>query len=148
MYVPCSQGISVRSNFVRVFLALKSFLSESVLWACFFLWGWGGWEWGGYGPSKNISLISSRSFIKGWRKPENPGKTTWPSVSSLWKWSYERVRCSQESILLESFCECDSCSQESILLESFLRVCSLLSRVNPVWIIFVSVLLALKGQSC
>ena len=27
-----------------------------------------------YGPSKNISLISSRSFIKGGRKPENPGK--------------------------------------------------------------------------
>ena len=29
---------------------------------------------GFYGPFKNISLISSRSFIKGGRKPENPGK--------------------------------------------------------------------------
>ena len=27
-----------------------------------------------YGPFKNISLISSRSFIKGEQKPENPGK--------------------------------------------------------------------------
>ena len=33
----------------------------------FFLFGF-------YGPFKNISLISSRSFIKGGRKPENPGK--------------------------------------------------------------------------
>ena len=29
---------------------------------------------GFYGPFKNISLISSRSFIKGGRKPENLGK--------------------------------------------------------------------------
>ena len=29
---------------------------------------------GFYGPFKNISLISSRSFIKGGRKLENPGK--------------------------------------------------------------------------
>ena len=29
---------------------------------------------GFYGLFKNISLISSRSFIKGERKPENPGK--------------------------------------------------------------------------
>ena len=29
---------------------------------------------GFYGPFKNISLISSQSFIKGGRKPENPGK--------------------------------------------------------------------------
>ena len=35
----------------------------------FFLFGF-------YGPFKNISLISSRSFIKGGRKPENSGKTT------------------------------------------------------------------------
>ena len=35
----------------------------------FFLFGF-------YGPFKNISLISSRPFIKGGRKPENPGKTT------------------------------------------------------------------------
>ena len=27
-----------------------------------------------YGPFKNISFISSRSFIKGGRNPENPGK--------------------------------------------------------------------------
>ena len=33
----------------------------------FFLFGF-------YGPFKNISLISSRSFIKGGRKPENPEK--------------------------------------------------------------------------
>ena len=33
---------------------------------------WGGE--GGYGPFKIISLISSRLFIKGGRKPENPGK--------------------------------------------------------------------------
>ena len=51
----------------------------------FFFWS------GFYGPFKNISLISSRSFIKSERKPEfikserkpeNPGKkSTWPSVS-------------------------------------------------------------------
>ena len=29
---------------------------------------------GFYGPFKNISFISSRSFIKGGQKPENPGK--------------------------------------------------------------------------
>ena len=29
---------------------------------------------GFYGPFKNISLISSRSFIEGGRKPENPEK--------------------------------------------------------------------------
>ena len=34
----------------------------------FFFW------FGFYGPFKNISLISSRSFIKGGRKPENPEK--------------------------------------------------------------------------
>ena len=39
---------------------------------------------GFYGLFKNISLISSRSFIKGGRKPENPGKTTWPSVIRTW----------------------------------------------------------------
>ena len=33
----------------------------------FFLFGF-------YGPFKNISLISSQSFIKGGGKPENPGK--------------------------------------------------------------------------
>ena len=33
----------------------------------FFLFGF-------YGPFKNISLISSRSFIEGGRKPENPGE--------------------------------------------------------------------------
>ena len=37
---------------------------------CVFLFFWHGF----YGPFKNISLISSRSFIKGGRKPENPGK--------------------------------------------------------------------------
>ena len=31
---------------------------------------------GGYGPFKNIFLISSRSFIKGEGTPENPGKKT------------------------------------------------------------------------
>ena len=44
----------------------------------FFLLGWGGGagrgRGRGYGPFKNISLISSRSFIKGERKPKNPGK--------------------------------------------------------------------------
>ena len=34
----------------------------------FFFW------FGVYGPFKNISLISSRSFIRGGQKPENPGK--------------------------------------------------------------------------
>ena len=34
----------------------------------------GGGEGRGYDPFKNISLISSRSFIKGERKPTNPGK--------------------------------------------------------------------------
>ena len=33
----------------------------------FFLFGF-------YGPFKNISFISSRSFMEGGRKPENPGK--------------------------------------------------------------------------
>ena len=31
-------------------------------------------RFGFYGPFKNISLISSRSFIEGGRKPENPEK--------------------------------------------------------------------------
>ena len=40
---------------------------------------------GFYGSFKNISFISSRSFIKDGRKPENPGKkTNWPSVSRTW----------------------------------------------------------------
>ena len=37
-------------------------------------WGGGGGRGGGYGPFKNSSLISNRSFIKGGRKPENPGE--------------------------------------------------------------------------
>ena len=32
-------------------------------------------SFGFYSPFNNISLISSRSFINGGRKPENPGKT-------------------------------------------------------------------------
>ena len=45
----------------------------------FFLW------FGFYGPFKNISLISSRSFIKGWAKTREAGeKTTWPSISRTW----------------------------------------------------------------
>ena len=44
---------------------------------CLFLFGF-------YGLFKNSLLISSRAFIKGRRKPENPGKTTWPSVSRTW----------------------------------------------------------------
>ena len=35
--------------------------------------GGGGGEGSGYSPFKNISLISSRSFIEGRRKSENPG---------------------------------------------------------------------------
>ena len=57
----------------------------------FFLWGGGargdeGGEGvrGGCGPFRHLSLISSRSFIKNGRKPENPGKTTRPSVSRTW----------------------------------------------------------------
>ena len=38
-----------------------------ILFYYFFLFGF-------YGPFKNISLISSRSFIEGGRKPENPEK--------------------------------------------------------------------------
>ena len=34
-------------------------------------------------PFKNSSLILSRLFIKGERKPENPGKNTWPSLQNL-----------------------------------------------------------------
>ena len=41
--------------------------NESVI-IFFFFW------FGFYGPFKNISLISSRSFIEGGRKPENPEK--------------------------------------------------------------------------
>ena len=37
-----------------------------------------------YSPFKNISLIWGRSFIKGGRKPENLGKTTWPCVRGAW----------------------------------------------------------------
>ena len=40
---------------------------------CFFFLRGGGGK-GFYDPFQNISLISSRSFIKGGRKPENPGK--------------------------------------------------------------------------
>ena len=40
----------------------------SLLFFFFFFW------FGFYGPFKNISLISSRSFIEGGRKPENPQK--------------------------------------------------------------------------
>ena len=36
--------------------------------------GGGGAEGGGYGPFKNITHISNRSFIKGGRKPKNTGK--------------------------------------------------------------------------
>ena len=39
---------------------------------------------GFYGPFKNISLILSWLFIKGGRKPKNPGKTTCPSASRTW----------------------------------------------------------------
>ena len=46
-------------------------------WSAFIIfWGVGGGgvgEWV-YGPFKNISLILNRSYIKGGRKPENPGK--------------------------------------------------------------------------
>ena len=38
------------------------------------VWGVGGGGQGGYGPFKNISSISSRSFIEGGQKSENPGK--------------------------------------------------------------------------
>ena len=34
----------------------------------------GGGGAGGYGPFKNITHISNRSFIKGGRKPKNTGK--------------------------------------------------------------------------
>ena len=36
--------------------------------------GWGGGGEGGYGPFKNITHISNRSFIKGGRKQKNTGK--------------------------------------------------------------------------
>ena len=41
----------------------------SIFFFFFFFFGFGF-----YGPFKNISLISSRSFIEGGRKPENPEK--------------------------------------------------------------------------
>ena len=41
---------------------------------CVCVWGGGGGGEVFYGPFKNISLISSRSFIKGGREPENPGR--------------------------------------------------------------------------
>ena len=41
---------------------------EGLIFFFFFFW------FGFYGPFKNISLISSRSFIEGGRKPENPEK--------------------------------------------------------------------------
>ena len=40
---------------------------ETIFFFFFFLFGF-------YGPFKNISLISSRSFIEGGRSPENPEK--------------------------------------------------------------------------
>ena len=40
----------------------------------FFFWWVGGGGGMVYGPFKNISLISSRSFIEGGRKPEYPEK--------------------------------------------------------------------------
>ena len=58
-------------------------LSPSSWWQFFVFFFFFFW-FGFYGPFKNISLISSRSFIEGGRKPENPEKTTWPSVSRTW----------------------------------------------------------------
>ena len=47
---------------ITTYLKLMSLICK-----IFFLFGF-------CGPFKNISLISSRSFIKGGRKPENPEK--------------------------------------------------------------------------
>ena len=53
-------------------------LKTKIVFFFFFLFGF-------YGPFKNISLISSQSFIKGGRKPENlEKKKHLPSVSRTW----------------------------------------------------------------
>ena len=55
-------------------------------------------DFGFYCPFKNISLISSWSFITGGQKPENPGgKTTWPSVSRTWPSHMWPEQCSNHS---------------------------------------------------
>ena len=57
-------------NNISVIPALDKVLFSSKKYFFFFFFFWFGF----YGPFKNISLISSRSFIEGGRKPENPEK--------------------------------------------------------------------------
>ena len=49
-------------------MSVLNYVSKVFDFFFFFFW------FGFYGPFKNISLISSRSFIEGGRKPENPEK--------------------------------------------------------------------------
>ena len=44
-----------------------------IIFTCIYIFFFFFW-FGFYGPFKNISLISSQSFIEGGRKPENPEK--------------------------------------------------------------------------
>ena len=68
----CVKPYTVHSRYLKVQGTLWNtmiYYELKQLWFFFFFF-WFGF----YGPFKNISLISSRSFIKGWRKPENPEK--------------------------------------------------------------------------
>ena len=56
----------------RKVLIFFLFLNKNVYCGTFFFFFF--FWFGFYGPFKNISLISSRSFIEGGRKPENPEK--------------------------------------------------------------------------
>ena len=64
-----NQLVNIRSiHWAEKISNLLRILSEIQTELFFFFW------FGFYGPFKNISLISSRSFIEGGRKPENPEK--------------------------------------------------------------------------
>ena len=57
----CHGGhLGYQNRTILAILILHAFFFLLLFWFC--------------GPFKNISLISSRSFIKGGRKPEDPGK--------------------------------------------------------------------------
>ena len=64
----CNLGPVVQSIVSLTSSSVVKMLTVLVIFFFFFFW------FGFYGPFKNISLISSRSFIEGGRKPENPEK--------------------------------------------------------------------------
>ena len=63
--------LQYKKNFTKLRVCID--IVETWFWIFFFFFFFFFW-FGFYGPFKNISLISSRSFIEGGRKPENPEK--------------------------------------------------------------------------